>query len=307
MIGTVVKTFGRYHTVRHDDGLTNCVLRGRMRKDPGLKRFSEPVAVGDRVAFELNDDGSGAISRIEERKNAFTRKDRGNSREDIIAANLDQLVIIQSFARPRLNPRFVDRVAVRGSKEGITVVLCVNKSDLSTRAEIADFRAYYRGSGLAIIVASAEKGSGMDSLRDVLHGKVSLFVGTSGVGKSTILNRLYPGLDLRISEVSESTGKGRHTTTNAEMISPDAVTGIIDTPGFREFGLMDIEPDVLAGYFYEYGDYASRCRFRPCTHDHEPGCEVKKLVEEGEISQERYVSYLNILYSIKDYYETRYQ
>ncbi|HOO73131.1 MAG TPA: ribosome small subunit-dependent GTPase A [Spirochaetota bacterium] len=303
----MVKTFGRYYTVRCGASQVNCVLRGKIRLDDSLDRYSEPVAVGDTVSFDEQDDGTGVINEIRPRKNAFTRKDRGRSKEDIIAANLDQLVIIQSFVKPKLNLRFVDRVAVRGEKESIPTVLCVNKADLAGDDDIKRLHEYYSGSPLAISVVSAVKRLNLVQLKKILKGKTSLFIGTSGVGKSTILNSLFKGLELRISEVSESTGKGRHTTTNAEMIIPEKGTAIIDTPGVREFGLMDIEPPVLARYFHEFGDLDNQCRFQPCTHDHEPGCRVKELVESGVISHERYISYLNILHSIKEYYDTRYQ
>jgi ribosome biogenesis GTPase len=307
MTATIIKTLGRYYTVLWQDRRVNCVLRGKIRNDASLERYSEPVAVGDRVSIELNEDGTGVINEIHPRRNAFTRKDRGRSKEDIIAANLDQLVIVQSFAKPRLNLRFVDRVAVRAEKENIPALLCVNKSDLARKQDREALAAYYDGSGLDIVTLSAEKRENLEALAQSLEGRLSLFIGTSGVGKSTILNTLFSGLDLRISHVSESTGKGRHTTTNAEMVMARQGTAIIDTPGVREFGLMDIEPAGLAGFFYEFHAYEDRCRFRPCTHDHEPHCAVKSMVEQGRISQERYVSYLNMLHSIQDYYDTRYQ
>lgn len=307
MTGTIVKTFGRYYTVAHDGGRINCVLRGRIKSDVRLKRFSEPVAVGDVVDFARSTDETGVIESIHERRNAFTRKDGGRSKEDLIAANLDLIVVIQSFARPRLNLRFVDRLIVRGEKEGIAVALCVNKADLAEAGAADGIARYYRGAAVPVYIACAATGEGIDELRAAVAGRAAIFVGNSGVGKSSILNRLYPGLDLRTNEISESTGKGRHTTTNAEMVMAPDGTRIIDTPGLREFGLMDIEPHRLGEYFMEFPRYAKSCSFRPCSHDHEPGCAVRRRVERGTISEERYISYLNILASLRENHENRYR
>ena len=305
MTGMITKVFGRYYTISTDEGDIIAVLRGRLRKDKRLKRYSDPAAVGDMVEYTLGDDGSGVIEEVLERRNVFTRKDRGRRGEDLIGANLDQILVIQSFHEPRLNLRFVDRILVRGEKEGIPVALCVNKSDLALRGEASEIKDYYRDSGLEIITVSALKRKGLDKLKQITFGKRSILVGYSGVGKSSLLNSIYPGLDLKTSEVSDSTGKGRHTTTNVELVRINETTAVIDTPGVREFGLMDIEPPELADYFREFS-YAESCQFRPCTHDHEPGCGVKELVEEGKISEGRYISYLNILYSLKEYYDNLY-
>lgn len=307
MTGTVVKVFGRYYTIERDGQKINCVLRGKIRRDKRLERFSEAAAVGDTVDFMLDGDGGGSIESVQPRRNVFTRKYKESDREDLLAANLDQIVVIQSFNTPRLNLRFVDRLLVRGQKENIPALLCVNKLDLAEKSEIKELAAYYRGYDLEILQISAKTGKGLGDLADALKGRLSILIGNSGVGKSSILNGLYPGLDLRTSEVSESTGKGRHATTNTEMICLELGTRIIDTPGLREFGLLDIEPRELGSYFMEFSEYASECGFSPCTHEHEPGCAVLRLVEEGVIPEERYISYLNILSTLKDYYSNRYR
>ena len=308
MIGIVVKTYGKYYTVEYEGGRMNCVLRGRLRQDRRLEKYSEAVAVGDEVDFEPDvDGGGGAISLVHERKNAFTRKYKDSDRDDLIAANLDQIVVIQSFGKPKLNLRFVDRLFVRGSKEEIHVLLCVNKLDLAEEEDAAHLADYYRGFDADIMLVSAKTGEGLGSLRERLAGRLSILIGSSGVGKTSILNGLYPDLDLRTTEVSDSTGKGRHTTTNAEMFVMEDGARIIDTPGLREFGLVDIEPHELGSYFMEFGAYSRKCGFSPCTHDHEPDCEVKRLVEKGKLSDERYVSYLNILNTLKQYRENRYR
>ena len=307
MTGTVVEVFGKYYTIGYDDRKINCVLRGRIRRDKRLERFSEAAAVGDIVDFELDGDGGGSIESVRPRKNVFTRKYKESDREDLLAANLDQIMVIQSFSTPRLNLRFVDRLLVRGRKENIPAVLCVNKLDLAAKGDIKQLSAYYKGYDLNILTVSAKTGKGLDTVADALKGKLSLLTGNSGVGKSSILNGLYPGLDLRTSEVSESTGKGRHATTNTEMICLESGTRIIDTPGLREFGLLDIEPHELGRYFMEFSDLAAGCGFSPCTHEHEPGCAVQQLVAEGVIPEERYISYLNILATLKEYYSNRYR
>jgi ribosome biogenesis GTPase / thiamine phosphate phosphatase len=307
LIGTVVKSYGKYYTIEYEGRNINCTLRGRLRKDKRLEKYSEPVAVGDIVEFELDSEGAGAIELVRERINTFTRRYKDSDHDDLIAANLDRIVVIQGFGKPRLNLRFVDRLLVRGEKEGIPVLLCVNKLDLAGNNDIDGLHAYYRGYDPEIMLMSAITGEGLDGLKNALTGKLSILIGNSGVGKSSLLNGMYPDLDLRTTEVSESTGKGRHTTTNVEMFRLDGDTRIIDTPGLREFGLMDIEPHELGIYFMEFGTLSGKCGFSPCTHDHEPECEIKKQVEQGKISEERYISYLNILATLKDYYDNRYR
>lgn len=306
MTGIVVRVFGRYYTVKHDNSEYMSVLRGRIKKDPELKKFSNPVAVGDVVNFSIDRDGLGIIESLVERKNYFSRKDKLKGKEDIIAANLDQVIAVQSFSTPRLNLRFVDRILVRGISAGVPVVLCMNKIDLAEKDETDYIKSYYSNSGLEIIFASALTGEGIDDFKGIISGKRSLLIGSSGVGKSSLLNRIFPGLNIRTTEVSESTGKGKHTTTNVQMEEIDGTTELIDTPGVREFGIMHIEPHMLGYYFRDFTEASDKCRFRPCSHDHEPDCEVIKLVEEGEIHPDRYVSYLNILHSLRENIENMY-
>ena len=308
MTGIVIKGFGKYYTVLGENGVkTNCALRGKMRKDPALKKYSDPVAVGDNVEFLINDDEYGIIENVNDRNNVFSRKDRSSPKEDIIASNLDQIVVIQSFINPKFNPRFVDRLLVRGTKENIPVFLCLNKSDLKDDKDLDYLKEYYKGTGLTIVVSSVKTGDGIEDLKKIVYGKRSIFSGYSGVGKSSLLNRLFPDLTLRISDVSELTGKGRHTTTNVELVNFPDGTGVIDTPGVREFGLVDIASVDLSNYFHEFSDNRGECRFKECTHDHEPGCVVKEMVEKGEINRDRHTSYLNILYSLKEYEDSRYR
>ncbi|MBN1500142.1 MAG: ribosome small subunit-dependent GTPase A [Spirochaetes bacterium] len=298
--GIVTKVFGLYYCVKHSGGVTNCFLQGKLKRNPDSKGFTNPVAVGDFVEFEFSQDGQGTISSIVDRRNFFSRKEKGrNTKEDIIASNLDQVVVIQAVAEPQLNLRFVDRIAVRARKDNIDVLLCINKTDLASREHISYIKDYYKNSHLDYILVSALENKKINELEKRIRGRRSLLIGYSGVGKTSLINSIFPDLDLKTSQVSESSGKGRHTTTNVIMHHIDD-TELIDTPGVREFGITGIEPHMLDKYFYEFSDYLPECSFKTCTHDHEPGCHVKKMVDEGVIYEGRYISYLNILESIRD-------
>lgn len=308
MRGLVTKVMGLYYTV-YDGGMyINCVLRGKLRQalEADGKKFSNPVAVGDEVEFSVS-DSTGVIEQVVPRNTYFSRKEKGKYKKiDIIAANCDCVVVMQSYALPKLNLRFADRVAVRCGQQNIPLIICINKHDLAVKDDIDYVKNYYEHSGVTIVTTSAVSGYNVDAFEGILRGKTTVIVGSSGVGKSSILNAMYPDVSLRVAEVSQSTGKGKHTTTNVSMIIIDEATRIIDTPGMREFGIMDIEPHLLSGCFYEFRKYSDKCAFKPCTHDHEPDCEVKRLVQKGKIYEERYISYLNILYSLKHYYATMY-
>lgn len=306
MTGIVIRVFGRYYTVKYNNAEYMSVLRGRIKKDSQFKLFSNPVAAGDLVNFSIDRDGLGVIESIIDRKNYFSRKDKLKGKEDIIAANLDQVISVQSFINPHFNLRFVDRILVRGVSAGVKVVLCVNKLDLAQEGETDYIRSYYRDSGLEIHFMSALSGEGIDVFKETISGKRSLLIGYSGVGKSSLLNRVFPGLNIKTTEVSESTGKGKHTTTNVQMEQIDDNTELIDTPGVREFGIMHVEPHMLGTYFQDFKKPSLKCRFSPCSHDHEPDCEVRRLVELEKIHPDRYISYLNILYSLKENLENMY-
>jgi ribosome biogenesis GTPase len=303
--GIVSLVFGRFYNVMSDDSEYQCVLRGRLKLDERWKSYSNPAAVGDEVEITVAPDKSGVIENILPRKNAFTRKDKKDKgkerKQDIIAANLDCIVVMQSFYDPHLNLRFVDRIAVRAGKENIPLILCINKLDLAGDEYCDYVKRYYENADIDIVFASGEQKKGVKELREKILGKRSILVGYSGVGKTTMVNAIYPGALLKTAEVSESTGKGKHTTTNVVLKRMSDGTEIIDTPGVREFGLMDIEPHMIGKYFYEFGTYAPDCTYKPCTHDHEPGCAVIRAVEEGLIHEDRHISYLNILNSVKEY------
>lgn len=305
--GTVVRVFGRFYTVRAGEKEYDGTLRGNLRLDPALKAFANPAAVGDLVDVSI--DGAGVcIESVKERRNKFSRKEKGrNTREDLIAANIDQLLIIQSYAEPVINPRFVDRLAVRAIREGIKPLLVINKTDLAAAELCQAVTDYYSGSGMELIEISARNGDNCGSLYGHLTGKRTLLAGNSGVGKSSVLNRLFPELKLRTGEISLKSGKGCHTTTNVILYTPQPDLDIIDTPGMREFGVVDILSTELSDYFYEFGSYAAGCAFSDCLHDREPQCGVKDAVESGKVDGERYISYINILDSLRDYEANRYR
>lgn len=305
MTGKIIKVFGQIYTVEYGDRSYNCVLRGKIRQDKRLETFSEPAVTGDMVEFSVDDNNEGVIESIAERRNIFSRKENIGSKEDIIASNIDLIVVIQSFKKPRLNLRFVDRLLVRGQKEGIPVVLCVNKCDLASPQELEYPDDYYRDAGITTVKTCTFTGQGIGELVEIIRDRIAVFVGPSGVGKSSIINSLAPEMKLRTSSVSASTGKGKHTTTNVEMVTCGPFR-IIDTPGLREFGLLDIPPLTLGNYFPEFRKYSHLCGFRTCSHDHEPDCEVKRQVEAGNIINGRYVSYLNMYYSLKEDYDNLY-
>jgi len=298
MTGIIIKVLGRFYTVSSNGTEINSVLRGKMKTDK--TNYSNPAAVGDIVDFVVDKEGLGVIESISARKNTFTRKDGVRSKEDIIACNLDQVVAVQSFRNPKLNLRFVDRIIIRSRRSRIPVLVCINKLDLMKKGESKFINSYYKGVDVDIIFLSALTGEGIDKFKKKLSKKRSLLIGYSGVGKSSIFNQIYPAVDFRVNDVSSSSGKGRHTTTNVQMVRADDGTELIDTPGVREFGLVDIDRGDLANYFDDFRAASENCRFRPCLHDHEPDCEVKRLVEKNKIHEERYISYLNMLYSIYD-------
>lgn len=307
--GIISKVFGRFYTVKTEDNeYLNCVLAGKIKNKTEFRDFANPAAVGDFVVYMLDNTGGGSIEDILPRNNIFSRKEKGRSSKiDLIASNINQLIIIQSFFDPPFNLRFVDRLLVRAAKEKIKPILCINKYDLSMDEDLDYIDEYYKNVNLKIIYTSASTGDGVLDLKNVIENNHSLLSGFSGVGKSSLVNAMYPDIKLKTNEISESTGKGRHTTTNVEMVTIDDTTTLIDTPGMREFGLLDILPEDLSKYFDGFDSYRGKCSFNTCTHDHEPKCGVKEAVEEGLISNGRYISYLNILASLREYQDNKYR
>jgi ribosome biogenesis GTPase len=277
-------------------------MRGKFRLKE--QEYTNPVAVGDHVTIRITEDDTGLITEISPRRNTLSRRAAGRrvGHEHIIVANVEAAYVMQSVRMPKPNTGFIDRMLVMASSQELEAGIIINKIDLmreKDRSAVDELVDVYERIGLRVLLVSAMTGEGVDALRKELKGKISVVAGPSGVGKSTLLNALAPGLELVTGDVSEKTQKGRHTTTHVALRPIDEDTFIADTPGIREYGLVDIEPDELFHFFPEFIPLADACRFPNCSHDHEPDCAIKEAVERGEIHPMRYRSYLNILDSLR--------
>jgi len=278
-----------------------CVLRGRLRK--GRRERVRPVVIGDRVEFTIVEggDGQGAIETILDRRNAISRPQPSGGMhrklEQVVVANLDRLWVVVSLAQPPLNRRFLDRILAACRHQGIDAGIVFNKADLDDAADPGALRTIYEGLGCPVHVCSAESGEGLAALAEALRGGIQAFVGLSGVGKSSLLSAIQPGLDLRVASVGEKGGgHGRHTTTASRLFwLPDVGGWVADTPGMREFGLWGMFRGDLSDGFLEIAELAPDCRFRDCLHLSEPGCAVTAAVGDGRIDRERYQSYVALL------------
>ncbi len=299
MKGTVIKSTGSWYKVLDENGQTfDCRLRGKFKMEGS--RATNPVAVGDKVIVAPEpDQQTGIITGILERKNHIIRKSTNLSRKSqVIAANLDQAVLIATLYVPRTSTGFIDRFLVNCEAYSVKACIVFNKIDLYEEAELElmeELIAVYRPLGYDCLKVSALKKQNLDAFSEMIKDKTSLLSGHSGVGKSTLINALEPGLDLKTAQISLAHLKGKHTTTFAEMFPLSRGGFIVDTPGIKEFGLVDFEDWELSHYFPEMRELFNQCRFDNCTHAHEPGCAVKEKVETGEINYGRYVNYLNIL------------
>ncbi|MBQ9575785.1 MAG: ribosome small subunit-dependent GTPase A [Muribaculaceae bacterium] len=299
MKGLVIKNTGSWVTVRLDDGSTvNCKMRGVLRLK-GM-RCTNPVAVGDIVQVEDKGGDAPVVGAIEPRRNYIIRRASNLSKEfQIIAANLDQAVLVVTLTNPVTSTTFIDRFLATAEAYNVPAVLAFNKVDLITTDELqqqlGELLALYQEIGYPVIAMSATTGAGADDLRQLLSGKMSLLSGNSGVGKSSIINLLVPDAHVRVGDVSHTHHKGMHTTTFSELLDLPGGGAIIDTPGVKAFGTIDFERAEVAHYFPEIFKISDGCRFNNCTHTHEPGCAVLDAVERGDIAYSRFVSYLSIL------------
>jgi len=303
--GLVLKTTGSRYTVQDDEGeIFFCTIRGKLR----LKevKTTNPITVGDIVDFEIDDSNSGTISNVHDRKNYIIRRSTNLSREShIIAANIDQALLVITVEFPETQLAFIDRYLVTAEAYSIPAILIFNKIDLYQNEIIDKLNAYidiYTKIGYPCYKVSAQTGENIDVIKTLLVGKVSLISGNSGVGKSTLINKIDPALELKTEQISSYHLKGKHTTTFSEMFPLSNDGFIIDTPGIKGFGLIDIGKDELYHFFPEIFKKSKECRFHNCTHIHEPGCAVIKAVDSGDISPSRYISYLSIYDDENDKY-----
>lgn len=298
--GLIIRSTGSWYDIRNVDGH---IFQGRLKGKFKIKGFkvTNPIAVGDRVLFEVEDEieNTAVITDISDRENYIIRQSvHKTAHGHILAANLDQAILLATLAMPRTSLGFIDRFLVSAESFRIPTTIILNKSDilsdegLAYQQEIVDL---YERIGYRCLVTSATEGEGVDAFRQLLDQKVTLLSGHSGVGKSTLVNAIAPDLNLRTNEVSTFANKGVHTTTFAEMFELAPDTYIIDTPGIKELGLMDTAKEEVSHYFPEMRDRLNQCRFNNCLHYNEPGCAIKEAVAEGEIAESRYMSYLSMI------------
>lgn len=298
MQGLVIKNTGSWYTVKTVEGsVVECKIKGNFRLK-GI-RSTNPVAVGDHVEIELNSQNTAFITAIGDRKNYIIRKSQNLSKQShIIAANVDQAFLVVTVERPQTSTTFIDRFLATAEAYSVPVVLVFNKTDLLDDSLMRYQRMMtdlYETVGYKCVAVSAETGEGMDELMEMLRDRITLLSGHSGVGKSTMINRLLPGVNLRTAEISDAHNTGMHTTTFSEMLPLPGGGYIIDTPGIKGFGTFNMEPEELTSYFKEIFRFSKDCRFSNCTHTHEPGCAVLKAVEDHYIAASRYQSYLSML------------
>jgi ribosome biogenesis GTPase / thiamine phosphate phosphatase len=299
--GLVIKSQSGFFTVQPDDGGEPVVsrIRGRLKQE---RQRSDIVAVGDRVTISLNEDGTGSIEAVDERHSALSRtraighnvRNIQTDQEQILVANPDQVVLVFSVTNPVFSPRKLDRFLVVAEMNHLPAVICANKTDLIDPEEARAMFQMYEDIGYRLVHTSTITGEGINELREALRDRISVLAGSSGVGKSSLLNAVQAGLGLRVKEVSEATGKGLHTTRHVELIPLDIGGYVADTPGIRSLALFDLEPAEVDAYYREIAPLVSQCQFSDCTHTHEPNCAVRAAVEDGRVSPARYDSYLRL-------------
>lgn len=296
--GLIIKAQSGFFTVHTARGAVVCHVRGRLKHH---RLETDLAAAGDRVEISMQPDGKGMIEHIAPRVNALSRRApnartgaRATDRAQVIVANPDQVIFVFACANPAPRVRMLDRFLVMAEVEGLPALICANKSDLVMPEAAQALFGVYPTLGYPTLYTSAATGQGVEALRAALVGKISVFSGPSGVGKSSLLNALQPGLGLRAKAVSHATTKGRHTTVHPELLPLEGGGYVADTPGLRALGLWDVEPEELDGYFVEIRPLVADCEFNDCLHLSEPGCAVRRAVAEGRVSPARYDSYCRL-------------
>lgn len=305
MKALVYKSTGSWYTLKDESGrVWNGRMKGVMKLDDITS--TNPVAVGDWIQAEIENEGSSTatINEILDRHNYINRQSpRHKHQHHIVAANLDQSLLVATLKEPKTSQGFIDRFLVASEMYHVPAIIAFNKSDLYKSKELDKYeqwKAMYEAIGYKVLLVSAEKEEGLEDLKELLKDKTTLISGHSGVGKSSLLNVLFPGMNRKTQDVSGWSGKGQHTTTFAEMFDMPFGGKIIDTPGMREFGLVDISKAELSHYFPEMRDRLNGCQFNNCLHVNEPGCAIKEAVINEEIHEDRYMSYVGILDSIEE-------
>ncbi|MEW5924315.1 MAG: ribosome small subunit-dependent GTPase A [Candidatus Zixiibacteriota bacterium] len=294
--GIVVRGHGKAFIVRSEHKDIPCEIRGKVKYDTDS---TTPVAVGDEVCISINPDGTGMIESVEKRRSMFFRPAKGlDSKKQVIAANIDRLAAVVSVLQPPLKPGLIDRFLISAEIGGLEPLVIFNKIDLGRPILVEELRKVYKNLGISCHIVSAITREGCEELAADLASHMTIFAGHSGVGKSTILNRLIPGLNIRVSPVSESTDKGVHTTTKVELYELPNGGYVVDSPGLKILGLWEVSRTDLAGFFPEMSEFCDNCRFAGCSHTHEPDCAVKQAVSKGQIAEFRYKSYLTIYKSL---------
>lgn len=304
--GTVIRSEAGFHRILLPAGRV-VVARAPKRLLTGERLATTAVVIGDHVRVREREDGVGVVEEILPRANELVRGAAGGSRYlDVIASNLDLLVAVHSFADPDLVPARLDRFILIGESAEIAVVVCLNKLDLVSKGFARELAAPYESAGYTTLLTSTKTKTGIDALGEELAGRTSVLVGPSGVGKSSLLNSIQPGLRLRTAEISESTGKGRHTTTTAELLQLDVGGWVADTPGLRELAIREVDAINLDNLFPEFRPFLEGCRFSDCTHREETGCQVIAAVDEGKVAPIRYDSYRRVFQQLQEEEERKY-
>ena len=292
-IGKVLKSTRNHYLVKTDSAILKCIVRGRVVGSESGEHSA--VKVGDDVRIESITSQEGAIQEILPRRSKLSRAVEGKAyREHLIAVNIDQMIIIMAVKQPEFKSGLLDRYLVIAGKNGLTSIICLNKVDLADKSSFKQIASWYRKLGYPFHYTSVVTGEGMEEFKSLLKGKVSVLVGHSGVGKSSMIQKIEPAIDLKIADISQKTNKGKHSTSYVELFPLSFGGYLMDTPGIRELGLWDIYQNELKQYFAEFSKFERNCQFNDCQHLKEPGCAVKKAVEKGKISGERYKNYCNI-------------